>query len=116
MAYPWDVPNVRPNLTVLAKLRAGDTLSVLKSGQGSVMKGYLGRGGRGLREIFDVQTGGLFQGMERTKKGETLLDDEQYLKPLTKVFRAAAEMWTYHINAIPKREIKAAFEGVCRMR
>ena len=84
---PWDDENVKANLEVLARLKPGNTLSVLKKGASpsESMFANLGKGGRGLRAVFDIQKGGFFlkrhQKSEREKKGEDILNDSQYLVP-----------------------------------
>lgn len=70
MGLPWDEANVPRNLQVIASLRSGDKLSVLKKGTHPTYFSNLGKGGRGLREIFDRQQGGFWagkRGLERLK-------------------------------------------------
>ena len=119
---PWDDRNVRPNLITLSRLQKGDKLSVLKKGAVPNDRELqnLGKGGRGLRELFDIQRGGwkhrLSQARERKRKGESLIEDKQYLIPLTKLFVKAYSLWYAHRERIEWTTIQAAFYGLKTMR
>ena len=94
MSLPWDAENIAPNLETLSRLRRGDHLSVLKDGENTDGDTYT-RGGRGLRSHFKIE-GKFRQAFVRTKKGESILEDEQFLLPLTRFFRAAVDAWGRH--------------------
>lgn len=94
MSLPWDAENIAPNLEILSRLRRGDHLSVLKDGENTEGETY-SRGGRGLRSRFKIE-GKMTQAFVRTKKGESILENEQYLYPLTRFFRAAVDAWGRH--------------------
>jgi len=69
-------------------------LSVLKDGENTDGETYT-RGNRGLRSRFKIE-GKVRQAFVRTKKGESILEDEQYLNPLIRFFRAAVDAWGRH--------------------
>ncbi len=118
MGLPWDEANVPRNLKVIASLRSGDKLSVLKKGANPTYFSNLGKKGRGLREIFDRQQGGFWagkRGLERSRKGETLLQDKQYLIPLVSIFQAAVRMW-HQGQGVQPLDIANAFRGLERMK
>src|SRR5262245_26733726 len=70
---PWQTPElIRHNLGVLARLKLGEKLSVLKDGEGSGGYENLGRHGHGLRERFQVSS----SAHARSKKGETIKNRE----------------------------------------
>lgn len=94
MSLPWDAENIAPNLQTLSRLRRGDHLSVLKDGENTDGETY-SLNGRGLRSHFKIE-GKMRQSFVRTKKGETILEDDQYLSPLTRFFRAAVDAWGRH--------------------
>jgi len=121
MGLPWDDTNLVLNLAVLASMQNGDKLSVLKSGANPTDLRFrnLGKGGRGLRDVFDVQQGGFLNkakvAIERAKKGENITNDLQYMIPLTNIFKAALRQW--HERTINQRiVITNAFQGLQRMR
>ena len=119
MGLPWDDDKVVRNLEIIARLQNGDKLSVLKRGATPTDPQFdnLGNGGRGLRDIFDVQRGGwskVKQAIERARKGEDLLNDLQYLTPLTHIFEAALRLW--HEQTITQIiTIANAYQGLQRM-
>ncbi len=118
MGLPWDEASVPRNLKVIASLRSGDKLSVLKKGTHPTNYSNLGKGGRGLREIFDRQQGGFWagkRGLERSKKGETLLEDKQYFIPLVSIFQAAVRMW-HEGQGVQPLDIANAYRGLERMK
>jgi hypothetical protein len=91
LSFPWDPENIAPNLQTLSNLHRGDHLSVLKDGE-NTGEGTYTLNGRGLRARFQIEKK-MKQAFVRSKKGETILDDEQYLYPLIRFFRAAFGAW-----------------------
>ncbi len=125
MPLPWETPElVRDNLRILATLKAGDKLSVLKEGQGT--DHFVGN--RGLRERFKISSSWI----TRSKKGETITNRALYLRPLVTLFTRAAELTIPTPEADPNlehglapaksrrevslKEIDAAADGVRRLK
>jgi hypothetical protein len=111
MSLPWDQPNIQPNLTTLSRLRRGDHLSVLKEGENT--DGDYSVGNRGLRALFKIQ-GKFKQSILRSKKGESILEDDQYLRPLTRFFQAAVAEWGRH--QVTGDLVSSAFRGLEALR
>lgn len=112
MSLPWDQPNIAPNLTTLSQLRRGDHLSVLKEGE-NTDTGTYSQGNRGLRALFKIQ-GKFKQSFVRTKKGESILEDEQYKNPLIRFFRAAVGEWGR--NQVRGDLVASALRGLENLR
>ena len=109
MSLPWEPDNLSSNLNTLARLRRGELLSVLKEGE-NTDQGTYGRGNnRGLRARFKIE-GKMTQSFVRSKKGESILEDDQYLIPLTRVFQAAIEAWNH--REISGDLVRAAARGL----
>src|SRR6476661_1924764 len=112
MSLPWEPQNIAPNLATLARLRRGDHLSVLKEGENTDGGTYT-QGDRGLRALFKIQ-GKFKQSFVRSKKGESILEDEQYKRPLIRFFRAAVDAWGRHLTT--GDHVMAAFRGLESLR
>jgi len=112
MSLPWDQPNIAPNLTTLSRLRRGDHLSVLKEGENTDGETYV-HGDRGLRALFKIQ-GKFKQSFVRSKKGESILEDDQYLRPLIRFFQAAVGEWGRH--QVTGDLVSSAFRGLETLR
>ena len=117
---PWDDENVAPNLLTLSRLRSGDKLSVLSSSANPGLAQFenLGEGNRGLRARFDIQRGGiskLKQKWERSKKGEDILIDNQYLIPLRNLFTRARALFIAGQRGISLINIQNAYNGLSNM-
>lgn len=116
---PWDDANVAPNLLTLSRLRSGDKLSVLSSTANPGLPQFQNLGNaRGLRNRFAIQKGGFFkltQAIERTKKGENILDDNQYLIPLRNLFTRAKALFIANQPGIQLLAIKNAYNGLSNM-
>src|SRR5262245_55020719 len=112
MSLPWDPPNIAPNLATLSRIRRGDHLSVLKEGENTDGETYT-HGNRGLRAHFKIQ-GKFKQSFVRSKKGESILDDDQYKRPLIRFFRAAVDAWSRHLTT--GDHVMAAFRGLENLR
>jgi hypothetical protein len=122
---PWETPElVRANLGVVAALKVGDKLSVLKEGEGTTEPLV---GNRGLRERFKVSSSAFARG----KKGETITDENLYLNPLVTLFTRACELTgnTVDVNDpnsvsnsrevrrdVSPKEIDAALDGVRQLK
>jgi len=118
---PWDDAKVKRNLETIAVLQNGDKLSVLKTGAIPTEPRYrnLGKSGRGLREFFDRQRGGFWtlkRNAERTRKGETILNDLQYRQPLLTLFAKAAALAIDQTHEVDMGLILRAYQGLSRMR
>jgi hypothetical protein len=129
MPLPWDTPElVRENLRVLASLKVGDKLSILKDGEGGNDYGNL-VGTRGLRERFKISS----SWVTRSTKGETITDRKQYWRPLIEFFQKAGELTKlvdeedayapdYGLTApksrrhVTVKELEAAWEGLRRLK
>jgi hypothetical protein len=111
MSLPWEPQNIAPNLATLARLRRGDHLSVLKEGENT--EGEYVLGDRGLRALFKIQ-GKFKQSFVRSKKGESILEDEQYKRPLIRFFRAAVDAWGRHLTT--GDHVMGAFRGLENLR
>jgi len=112
MSLPWEPQNIVPNLVTLAGLRRGHHLSVLKEGQNTEGETYT-HGDRGLRALFKIQ-GKFKQSFVRSKKGESILEDEQYLRPLIRFVRAAVDAWGRHLTTGDR--VMGAFRGLENLR
>lgn len=112
MSLPWDPQNIPPNLATLARLRRGDHLSVLKEGENTGGDTYT-HGDRGLRALFKIQ-GKFKQSFVRSKKGESILEDDQYKRPLIRFFRAAVDAWGRHQTT--GDDVMGAFRGLENLR
>ena len=112
MSLPWEPPNIIPNLATLARLRRGDHLSVLKEGENTDGDTYT-QGDRGLRALFKIQ-GKYKQSIVRSKKGESILEDDQYKGPLIRFFQAAADAWRRHQT--DEDHVTAALQGLENLR
>ena len=120
MPLPWDDVNVGPNLITLSRLRVGDKLSVLSSNANPGLAQFqnLGKGNRGLRHRFDVQRGGFWklkQALERGKKGENILVDNQYLTPISNIFDRARALFIAGQQGIQLTAIRNAYNGIGNM-
>ncbi len=120
MPLPWDDVNVGPNLLTLSRLRSGDKLSVLSSNANPGVAQFqnLGKGNRGLRHRFDIQKGGFWklkQALERGKKGENILEDNQYLTPISRIFDRARALFIAGQQGIQLTAIKNAYNGIGNM-
>ncbi len=116
MPLPWEQPHRAANLKTLGRLRRGDHLSVLKEGQNTDADNYdYALGNRGLRDEFKIQHQ-ITQSFVRSKKGESILVDEQYLIPLTNLFAAAVTAWSRNENGITGALIKNAVRGLENLR
>ncbi len=118
---PWEDENVRLNLLTLARLKSGDKLSVLKSGAtpSDIQFQNIGKGNRSLRKLFDIQKGGFFklkQTLERNKKGENILVDQQYLIPLTNIFTRARALFLAGQQGVQLLNTKNAYNGVAMLQ
>ncbi len=113
MSLPWEPDNLESNLTTLSILRRGELLSVLKEGE-NTDQGTYGRGNnRGLRARFKIE-GKMRQSFVRSKKGESVLEDDQYLIPLTRVFQEAVKAW--QSQRITGDKVRAAVRGLNVLR
>lgn len=108
MSLPWDAENIAPNLETLCSLHGGDHLSVLKEGENTDGETYT-LNGRGLRARFKIERK-MRQSFVRSKKGETIRDDEQYLYPLIRFFRAAVSAWGR--NQVSSDLVMGGFQGL----
>src|SRR5262245_22570571 len=87
---PWETPElIRFNLGVLANLKPGEKLTVLKEGEGSGQYTGLGKG-RGLRERFKVSSSAIARG----NKGETITNRSVYRDNLMAFFEAACTRYS----------------------
>ena len=112
MSLPWEQENIAPNLATLARLRRGDHLSVLKEGENTEGDTFV-HGNRGLRARFKIE-GKARQAFVRSKKGESILEDEQYLRPLIRFFRAAVDAWGRH--QVTGDQVSGGFRGLENLR
>jgi len=112
MSLPWDPENIQPNLRTLSRLHRGEHLSVLKEGE-NLDTGTYTLNGRGLRSRFKIE-GKLKPSFVRTKKGETILNDQQYFYPLKQFFAEAASAWGR--NQISSDLLKAGYDGLKKLR
>lgn len=110
---PWTPTNLVPNLITLRNLRRGDHLSVLKEGEnvGSVSGA---RGNRGLRSRFKIERGfRKFRGVGE-KKGESILEDDQYLRPLSTLFAVAAD--AFFRSQVSASQLMGAYQGLLELQ
>src|SRR5689334_12426283 len=114
MPLPWDQQHLATNLATLARLRRGDHLSVLKEGENTDVDNYT-QGDRGLRSEFKIQSQ-ITQSFVRSKKGESILEDRQYLIPLTTLFAEAVAAWSRSMAGITGARIMTAIRGLENLR
>ena len=112
MSLPWDTVNLVPNLVTLSNLRRGDHLSVLKEGEnvGSVGSS---KGNRGLRARFKIKRG-IGRKMVSSKKGESILEDDQYLGPLSTFFIVAVE--AFFRNQVTATQLMGGYQGLLELK
>ncbi len=118
---PWDDAYLLHNLQVLARLKPGNALSVLKDGAVPRDARFrnLGKRGRGLRPDFRIRTSGIMgikKKFNRFRKGEDLLDDYQYQIPLVMLFSYAKEALDNHRLRITKNHMLKAHEGLFNLQ
>jgi hypothetical protein len=93
-------------------LRSGDHLGVLKKGENvGTVDGA--KGNRGLRARFEIE-GKFSQAFVRNKKGESILDDQQYMMPIVNVFHAGIRKH-FRGNGVSATQLLGAMRGLKKL-
>ena len=112
MPLPWEGKYLVRNLRTLSNLKGGRYLSVLKKGEniGTVRGDKV----RGLRAEFKRIRP--YRQKRRKGKGENLLNDDHYLRPLLAVFRAAVSRYMDGDSKVTEGLLMGAFQGLQKLR